>query len=102
MAERNIAQKSAAASLVGVKSVKKTGNENVYCLATEKNGNFIANNIVIKNCDALRYAIYTHFFGKDGTKLSAADIDRMYNETRGIGIDLPSPFRDIPELDYRF
>ena len=34
--------------------------------------------------DALRYALYSHFFGKDLERVSAEDLDNMYNETRGI------------------
>lgn len=45
---------------VGIKSIKKLEKkEDVYCLETN-NGNFIANGVVVKNCDALRYAIKTH------------------------------------------
>jgi len=43
-----------------VKSIKKLDHkEDVYCIGTG-NGNFVANGIVVKNCDALRYAIATH------------------------------------------
>lgn len=43
-----------------VKSVNKLdNNEDVYCLSTH-NGNFIANGIIVKNCDALRYCLATH------------------------------------------
>lgn len=45
---------------VKVKSIKRLDKkEDVYCLGTQ-HGNFIANGIVVKNCDALRYAIATH------------------------------------------
>ncbi len=44
--------------------------------------------------DALRYALYSHFFGKDSNSLTAKDIDRAYDETRGNGPNLPSFFRD--------
>jgi hypothetical protein len=45
---------------VKIKSVKRLGEKaNVYCLTTN-NGNFVANGIVVKNCDALRYAIFSH------------------------------------------
>ena len=81
--------------LVGVRGITKRNNEDVYCLATEKNGNFIANGIVVKNCDALRYAIYTHFFGKEMSRMTDKDLDRLYNEAMG-GNDLPAPFRDPP------
>lgn len=48
-------------------------------------------------CDALRYAIYTHFFGKELSRMTSGDLDRLYNEAMGIGNDLPSPFRSIGE-----
>jgi hypothetical protein len=86
---------------VGVKGVRKKNNENVYCLGTIKNGNFIANGMVVKNCDALRYAIFTHFFGKEQNRMTAHDLDKLYREAMG-GSDLPAPFRDIPGLDTRF
>ena len=47
-------------------------------------------------CDCLRYAIFTHFFGKENTRMSAQDIDRMYNEVMGGGNDLPAPFNQAP------
>jgi len=43
-----------------IKKIEEDGNEDVYCLAIPETGNFLANGIVVKNCDALRYAIYTH------------------------------------------
>ena len=52
--------------------------------------------------DALRYALYTHFFGKDRSRLSAQDLDRMYNETRSGGVNLPAFFQDPIDPSYRF
>lgn len=46
--------------------------------------------------DALRYVLYTHFFGKDGHSNSAQDLDRMYNETRGYGQPELPPFFQQP------
>jgi len=43
--------------------------------------------------DALRYVLYSHFFGKDSDSLSAQRLDQMYNETRGIQDNLPSFFQ---------
>lgn len=43
--------------------------------------------------DALRYAIYTHFAGKDMTRLSARDLDNLYKEAMGGGQNLPSFFQ---------
>ncbi len=44
-----------------VKSVEEDGNEDVYCISVPSTGNFVANGIVIKNCDALRYACASAF-----------------------------------------
>lgn len=44
--------------------------------------------------DALRYALYTHFFSKDGVGLTARDIDRLYSESRGAGPELPKFFQE--------
>lgn len=79
---------------VKVKSIKKAGYEDVYCLGSQKNGTMIANGIITSNCDALRYAIYTHFFGKDGPQSSADDLERRYREVRGQHPDLPRFFQD--------
>jgi hypothetical protein len=47
---------------VKVKSLRKLEKrQNVYCLAAKKNGTMIANGIFTKNCDGLRYAIFSHF-----------------------------------------
>ena len=46
-------------------------------------------------CDALRYAIFTHFFGKENTRLTPRELDRLYNEAMGQGDELPAPFRDV-------
>jgi PBSX family phage terminase large subunit len=51
--------------------------------------------------DALRYALYTHFFGKDSQRLTSQDLDRMYNETRHLGPSLPSFFQD-PVVNYGY
>lgn len=51
--------------------------------------------------DALRYAIYTHFFGKDeAPPLTASDLDRLYRETRGGGSTLPHFFQSPQEGFY--
>lgn len=44
-----------------VKSIEEDGYEDVYCINVPETGNFIANGIVISNCDALRYAVCTAF-----------------------------------------
>lgn len=43
-----------------VKSIEECEEEDVYCISTST-GNFIANGMVVKNCDALRYAVATAF-----------------------------------------
>lgn len=79
-------------AFVQVEGVKKVNNEDVYCLAT-KNGNFIANGIVVKNCDALRYGLFTHFFNKETGGMTAQDIERNFREAVGGGMELPAPFQ---------
>ncbi len=44
-----------------VKSIEEDGFEDVYCLNVPETGNFVANGIVIANCDALRYAVCSAF-----------------------------------------
>lgn len=79
-----------------VNSIKEDGVEDVYCLNVPRHGNFVVNDgVVVKNClDALRYALFTHLFGRDGGTLSAQDIDDMYNESRGVFSHLPRFFQD--------
>src|SRR5690606_18861008 len=43
--------------------------------------------------DAERYALFTHLFDKDGQRLTANDIDKIYNKACGFHDDLPYPFR---------
>lgn len=44
-----------------IKSIRKLEcKEDVYCLTAKKNGNFIANGIVVHNCDATRYCLASH------------------------------------------
>lgn len=65
----------------GIRKLEK--REDVYCLVTKNNGNFIANGIVVKNCDSLRYALYTHFFNTSFDSMTAQDLDKLYNEAMG-------------------
>lgn len=44
-----------------IKSIRRVENEDVYCLSSEKNGTMIANGIITRQCDALRYAVCTAF-----------------------------------------
>ena len=51
------------AQIVGlkIKSIKRLDKkEDVYCLCGLQNGTMIANGIITKNCDALRYVLATH------------------------------------------
>ena len=44
--------------------------------------------------DALRYALFTHFFGKDSNRRSAQEIDQDYNQTMKGDTNLPAWFSD--------
>lgn len=46
---------------VRVKSIKRAGNEDVYCLSVSKNRTMVANGIITGNCDALRYVLFSAF-----------------------------------------
>lgn len=46
---------------VKIKSIEESEPEDVFCLSIPDTGNFVANGMVIANCDALRYACYTAF-----------------------------------------
>jgi hypothetical protein len=61
-----------------VKSIKNVENEDVYCLTIPETGNFLANGMVIKNCDAMRYAVYTHY--KNRESLIEKDRSQIYME----------------------
>lgn len=60
----------------------------------------------LKECDhavdALRYIIFSHFYAKEGNRMTAADLDRTYNEAVGNGAELPAPFRDIPYVGHMY
>lgn len=45
--------------------------------------------------DAMRYALFTHFFGKDKSSRRPEDIDRDYMEAMGRGPELPGPFNQV-------
>ena len=49
--------------------------------------------------DALRYALFTHFFNKSSGSMTAHDIERNYREALGLGNDLPNVFQQ-PEFVY--
>jgi PBSX family phage terminase large subunit len=49
--------------------------------------------------DALRYALFSHFFLSEQGALTAKELDRSYNEAMGIGAELP-PFFQQPQQGY--
>lgn len=51
--------------------------------------------------DSLRYALYTHFFGKDMGSLGAGELERLYLESRGLTPDLPRFFQDPIDPNYQ-
>ena len=64
---------------VKIKSIKKLSKpEDVYCMST-KNKNFIANGIIVSNCDALRYSVFTHFFNRHSGGMTSEDA-RKYED----------------------
>jgi hypothetical protein len=72
---------------VKVKSIKRAGNEDVYCLSVNKNRTMVANGIITGNCDALRYALFTAF-GKRYTLdvLKAPEpVGKNYEDIRNYG-----------------
>jgi PBSX family phage terminase large subunit len=75
---------------------KIRGKRDVYNLTVKDKHEFYANGILVANClDALRYVLFSHFFNKDFDNLSSAQLDELYNQTRGIRTDLP-PFFNQP------
>lgn len=44
--------------------------------------------------DALRYAMYSHLFGRDTQTMSAKDVDTLWGESRGMKPELPRFFSD--------
>lgn len=42
-----------------IKSIRYKGKKDVYNIQMKQNHNFFANNILVSNCDALRYLINT-------------------------------------------
>lgn len=67
--------------LVGIKSIRKSGREDVYCMLAEKNGTMIANGIVVSNCDAFRYAIRSYIGNR--TSIKAPKQDEKFGKTLG-------------------
>ncbi len=50
--------------------------------------------------DAERYALFTHLFDKDHTRLTPQDIDTMWRKGQGMETEVPYPFRN-PSITYR-
>ncbi len=61
MQKQNAVLRLADLKCVKIKSIRRVENEDVYCLASEKNGTMIANGIITRQCDALRYAVCSAF-----------------------------------------
>ena len=61
MQKQNAVLNLADLKCVKIKSIRRIENEDVYCLASEKNGTMIANGIITRQCDALRYAVCSAF-----------------------------------------
>jgi hypothetical protein len=111
-ASRNAAQSSAEQNNLGKKATENNvllkkvveiryyGKEDVYCLDVPTRENFIANGIVVHNClDALRYAIFSHFFNKETDRLTPEELDSMYNEAMSNNHSLPAQFIDPREYE---
>lgn len=60
MPEQKLVAEDVDCSFVKIKSLRKVENEDVYCLASENNGTMVANGIVTRQCDSLRYVMNTH------------------------------------------
>ena len=85
-----------------VKYIQKIGNDDVYCMEVPNTHNFIANGMVVHNSiDALRYAIFSHFFAKEDSRMSASDLDKIYFEVQGSSYIYPSQ-RNEPIPQYIF
>lgn len=61
MEKQDFVLENAQIQEVKVRSIKRSGFSDVYCLSAKQNNNFIANGIIIHNCDALRYLIASEF-----------------------------------------
>ena len=66
------------------------GKDTVYCMKVSNNENFVANGIVVKNCDALRYAIVSAFprgeFSSPDEHLTVEQLKRkIYGESEFMG-----------------
>ena len=79
------------------------GKEEVYNLTVKDDHEFFAEGILVKNClDGLRYALFSHFFGKDGLEVPANELENRFLESRGLKSNLPRFFQDPIDPQYRF
>lgn len=77
-----------------VKSIEEDGFEDVYCLSVPTSGNFVANGIVVKNCDALRYAVCSAFpmgeFNHPDENITYDQLRKKVFEDEGYGFINPT------------
>ena len=73
-----------------IKSIEDVGYDDVYCISVPDTGNFVANGMVIRNCDALRYACYTAFpqgeFSHPDENLTIEQLKRKIYQDEGLGL----------------
>jgi hypothetical protein len=76
-----------------VKSIEECESEDVYCISVPSTGNFVANGIVVKNCDALRYALTPFLksadFGSPDEQLTIDQLKRKIYDEDGYGFMNP-------------
>lgn len=52
--------------------------------------------------DAIRYALFTHLFGKEGQRMSAQEVENNYRESMGGGPNLPPQFQQPQDYGRMF
>lgn len=88
MQKQDSVQENARIVGVRIRSIKRLDKrEDVYCLAGLRNGTMIANGIITRNCDALRYAIASHkmvsYDASAHAKMQQDFMTNKYQPTRG-------------------
>lgn len=77
-----------------IKSIEECAPEDVYCISVPSTGNFVANGIVVKNCDALRYACCSAFpqgeFNHPDENLTVEQLKRKIYSDDGYGFMNPN------------
>ncbi len=96
IAKQSLAPYHAQLKCVGIKSIRKLGEPiDVYCIGTKSNGTIIANGIVVKNCDALRYAVFSAFptgeINHPDQNLTIEQIRKKIYGDEGYGFMNPQP-----------